>query len=73
MATETIATEGVKQVAPAQVEMSEEELRVELMKLQPQTELGRDLIALALRGLAEGVPRLSPEEIQSYLGRDRYA
>jgi hypothetical protein len=73
MATETKATEKTDNVTPAEAEMSAEELRAELLKLQPQTELGRDLIALALRGLAEGVPRMSPTEIQLYLNRDRHA
>ena len=73
MAIETRATEKADNVTPAETEMSAEELRAELLKLQPQTELGRDLIALALRGLAEGVPRRSPAEIHLYLNRDRHA
>lgn len=73
MATETMMVENSLQTTSAQTEMSAAELRTALLALTPQTEMGRDLIALALRGLAEGVARLSPEEIQLYLGRERNA
>lgn len=49
-----------------------EEAAAALRQLQPQTELGKRLIELALKGIEAGVPRLSTDEIREYLGRERY-
>lgn len=39
---------------------------------EPETELGKILKELALRGLEEGVERLTPDEVMEYLGRPAY-
>lgn len=38
---------------------------------EPQTELGAELIALAKEIDESGIPKLTLDEIEEYLGRDR--
>jgi hypothetical protein len=52
-------------------EEEKEELRRMLKSIQPQTELGRQLIELSLEGVEQGVTRMDVDEIMEYLGRDR--
>jgi hypothetical protein len=52
-------------------EEEKEELRRMLKSIQPQTELGRQLIELSLEGVEQGVTRMDVDEILEYLGRDR--
>jgi hypothetical protein len=49
-----------------------EDLREAVEDFEPETELGRELKELALRGLDEGVEPLTPDEIMEYLGRPAY-
>jgi len=49
-----------------------EEAQAALRQLQPQTELGRRLIELALKGIEDGVEPISADEVRDYLGRERY-
>lgn len=46
-------------------------IRQQLLALSPGSELGRKLIELAVKGLDEGVERMSADEISAYLGRPR--
>lgn len=39
---------------------------------EPETEVGRILKALVLRGLEEGVNRMTADEVMEYLGRPAY-
>lgn len=50
-----------------------QEQRQELLKLKAQIadETVKRMIDLAIAGLEAGVPRLTPEEISEYLGRNR--
>lgn len=50
-----------------------QEQRQELLKLKAQIadDAVKRMIDLAIAGLEAGVPRLTPEEISEYLGRDR--
>lgn len=43
-----------------------------LSDFEPETELGRELKELALRGLAEGIEPFTLEEVMDYLGRPAY-
>ena len=63
----------MKKTKPKQTNLPEiensEETEQALMALQPADPHARKMIELALQGLREGVPRLTPEEIFDYLGR----
>lgn len=44
-------------------------IRRQLLALSPESAFGRKLIELAVKGLDEGVERMSPAEISTYLGQ----
>jgi hypothetical protein len=63
----------MKKTKPKQNHLPEiensQETEQALLALQPADPHVRKMIELALQGLREGVPRLTPEEIFEYLGR----
>lgn len=63
----------MKKTKPKQNHLSDienvEEIERDLLALRPTDPHVRKMIELALQGLREGVPRLTPEEIYEYLGR----
>jgi hypothetical protein len=63
----------MKKTKPKQNHLPEiensQETEEALLALQPVDPHVRRMIELALQGLREGVPRLTPEEIFAYLGR----
>ena len=48
-----------------------QEIEASLLALRPNDPHTRKMIELALQGLREGVPRVTPEEIFAYLQRFR--
>lgn len=60
-------TTAKKNILPG-IENSEE-IERDLLALRPDDPHVKKMIELAVQGLREGVPRMTPEEIYEYLGR----